>query len=32
MTSEGIDIRPLTPQRLPDFLDFFEQRAFVSTT
>jgi GNAT superfamily N-acetyltransferase len=29
MTSEGIDIRPLTPQRLPDFLDFFEQRAFV---
>lgn len=24
-----IDIRPLTPQRLPDFLDFFEQRAFT---
>ena len=29
MTHEGIDIRPLTPQRLPDFLDFFEQRAFA---
>jgi len=29
MANEGIDIRPLTPQRLPDFLDFFEQRAFV---
>ena len=25
----AIDIRPLTPQRLPDFLDFFEQRAFT---
>ena len=24
-----IDIRPLTPQRLADFLDFFEQRAFA---
>jgi GNAT superfamily N-acetyltransferase len=25
----AIDIRPLTPERLPDFLDFFEHRAFV---
>ena len=29
MTASDIDIRPLTPQRLPDFLDFFEQRAFT---
>lgn len=29
MRDEGIDIRPLTPQRLPEFLDFFEQRAFT---
>jgi len=28
MTATAIDIRPLTPQALPDFLDFFEQRAF----
>ena len=29
MALQDIDIRPLTPQRLPDFLDFFEQRAFT---
>ena len=29
MNAADIDIRPLTPQRLPDFLDFFEQRAFT---
>jgi GNAT superfamily N-acetyltransferase len=29
MTAYALDIRPLTPQRLPDFLDFFEQRAFT---
>lgn len=28
MTAATIEIRPLTPQHLPDFLDFFEQRAF----
>jgi len=29
MTLASIDIQPLTPQRLPDFLDFFERRAFT---
>jgi ribosomal protein S18 acetylase RimI-like enzyme len=29
MTTANFDIRPLTPQRLPDFLDFFDHRAFV---
>ena len=29
MTLADIGIRPLTPQRLADFLDFFEQRAFT---
>jgi GNAT superfamily N-acetyltransferase len=29
MTGQRIEIRPLTPQRLPDFLAFFEQRAFT---
>ena len=29
MIAATIDLRPLTPQRLPDFLDFFEQRAFT---
>ena len=29
MTTADIDIQPLTPQRLPDFLDFFEHRAFT---
>jgi GNAT superfamily N-acetyltransferase len=29
MTSTPIDIQPLTPQRLGDFLDFFERRAFT---
>jgi ribosomal protein S18 acetylase RimI-like enzyme len=29
MTLADIDIHPLTPQRLADFLDFFEQRAFT---
>jgi GNAT superfamily N-acetyltransferase len=28
-TPRDTEIRPLTPERLPDFLDFFEQRAFV---
>jgi len=29
MTLATVDIQPLTPQRLPDFLDFFERRAFT---
>jgi len=29
MTPSDIAIEPLTPQRLPDFLDFFEHRAFT---
>ncbi|MDP9044472.1 MAG: GNAT family N-acetyltransferase [Pseudomonadota bacterium] len=29
MRPTAIDILPLTPERLPDFLDFFEHRAFV---
>ena len=29
MPLADIDIQPLTPQRRADFLDFFEQRAFV---
>ena len=29
MPLADIDIRPLTPQRLADFLDFFEPRAFA---
>ena len=29
LSTDPIEIRPLTPQRRPDFLDFFEQRAFV---
>ncbi len=29
MNLAHIDISPLTPQRLADFLDFFEQRAFA---
>jgi len=29
MTLADTDIRSLTPQRLADFLDFFEQRAFA---
>ena len=29
MTTAAIDIQPLTPQRLADFLEFFEQRAFT---
>jgi GNAT superfamily N-acetyltransferase len=28
-TATAIEIHPLTPARLPDFLDFFEQRAFA---
>ncbi len=29
MGPQHIDIQPLTPQRLPDFLDFFDHRAFT---
>ena len=29
MPLADVDIQPLTPQRLTDFLDFFEQRAFT---
>jgi len=28
MTADLVEIRPLTPQRLDDFLDFFDHRAF----
>jgi GNAT superfamily N-acetyltransferase len=28
MTAHDLEIRPLTPQRLADFLDFFDHRAF----
>jgi ribosomal protein S18 acetylase RimI-like enzyme len=29
VTADTFELEPLTPQRLPDFLDFFENRAFT---